>query len=64
MRTCLLSIDVEKKNESGSFEGIEKMGDMLSIFKRIKQIPYCLLLVKFWGKYSDLKNGLSIFRFI
>jgi len=64
MRTCLLPIDVEKKNESGSFEGVEKMCDMLSIFKRIKQMPYFLLLVKFWGKYSGLKNGLSILRFI
>ena len=50
MRTCLLPIDVDKKNESGSFEGVEEMGDILSIFKRIQQMPCFLLLVEICGK--------------
>ena len=54
MKICFLSIDVEKKEKDGSFEGVEKMDRILDIFKKHKANATLFVTGEVLEKYSDL----------
>lgn len=54
MKTCFLSIDIEKREEDSSFEGIEKLDRILSIFKKHKASATLFITGEVLEKYSDL----------
>jgi len=59
MRTCFLSIDVEKKEESGSFEGVEKLDNILEIFRKYKANATLFVTGEILGKYPELVKKWS-----
>lgn len=54
MKICFLSIDVEKKEENSSFEGVEKMDRMLDVFKKHKANATLFVTGEVLEKYPDL----------
>ena len=56
MRTCFLSIDVEKREnqDKNPFEGVEKLDDMLNIFKKHKANATLFVTGEVLERYPDL----------
>jgi len=57
MKICFLSIDVEKKEESGYFEGVEKLDNILNIFKEHKVNATLFVTGEVLEKYPGLVKG-------
>ena len=53
-RVCFLSIDVEKKEETGSFEGVEKLDNILNIFRKYRAKATLFVTGEVLEHYSDL----------
>lgn len=54
MKTCFLSIDVEKKEENNSFKGIEKMNKLLDIFRKYSVNATLFVTGEVLEKYPNL----------
>jgi len=54
MKTCFLSIDIEKKEENASFKGIEKMDRMIDVFKKHNVNATLFVTGEVLEKYSNL----------
>lgn len=54
MRTCFLSIDIEKKEENDSFEGVEQLDNMLDVFKKHKANATLFVTGEVLERYSGL----------
>jgi peptidoglycan/xylan/chitin deacetylase (PgdA/CDA1 family) len=59
MKTCFLSIDVEKREDDGSFEGIEKLDNILNVFKKHKVNATLFTTGEVLAKYPDLVKKWS-----
>lgn len=59
MRTCFLTIDVEKREDDKSFEGVEKLDDILNVFKKHKVNATLFVTGEVLKKYPDLAKKWS-----
>lgn len=54
MRTCFLTIDVEAREDDRSFEGVEKLDEMLKVFKKHNANATLFVTGEVLEKYSGL----------
>jgi len=59
MKICFLSIDVEKKEETGSFEGAERLDNLLNVFRKHKANATLFVTGEILEKYPDLVKKWS-----
>ncbi len=59
MKTCFLSIDVEAREGDGSFEGVEKLSNILNIFKKHKVNATLFVTGEILQKYPGLVKKWS-----
>ena len=59
MKTCFLSIDVEKKEENNSFEGVEKLYGILNVFKKHNVNATLFVTGEVLERYPDLVKKWS-----
>lgn len=59
MKTCFLSIDVEKREEDKSFEGVENLYNLLNIFKKHNVNATLFVTGEVLEKYPDLVKRWS-----
>lgn len=54
MKICFLTIDIEKKEENGSFEGVEQLDRMLDVFKKHNVNATLFITGEVLERYSGL----------
>lgn len=59
MKTCFLTIDVEKRERDGSFEGVEKLEKMLDVFEKHKVNATLFVTGEVLERYSGLVKKWS-----
>jgi len=63
MKICFLSIDVEKKEETSSFEGVKRLDNILNIFKKHRAAATLFVTGEALNAYPDLfKNWAKDFE--
>jgi len=59
MKICFLTIDVEKREDDGSFEGVEKLDNILNVFRKHKVNATLFTTGEVLAKYPDLVKKWS-----